>query len=221
MNGAAVDRPAGRREGLVRIVGYATLGGQRTETAMPNKREALLRFLEAHLFDDEVVLTDSDDQLIFRAVDGIDFYSRLDEFGIDLRALYRELRDAAVSAASPAEEDCEPWGDLYDSVGLSPGEVAMRQEAKRAARAARTLADVVELLADTYFDASFESADGRRSWAYFDRDDLSVVEQPADGSMGERVRLQRDAQVRHLGSGEDVHSFVLLDPPPAGTASPD
>ena len=45
MNGAAVDRPAGRREGLVRIVGYATLGGQRTETAMPNwNRVSIFRY---------------------------------------------------------------------------------------------------------------------------------------------------------------------------------
>ena len=81
--------------------------------------------------------------------------------------------------------------------------------------------DVVELLAGTYFDASFATEDGSRSWGYFDPGDLSVVEHLADGGTGERVRLSPHARVRHQGSGEDIHSFVLLDPPAAHAASPD
>ncbi|MFH1330143.1 MAG: hypothetical protein ABIJ48_05775 [Actinomycetota bacterium] len=204
----------------MRIVGYTTSAGQRTKTVLPKKREVLLHFLEAHLFDDEVVLTDSADRLIFRAADGIDLYSRLDEFGIDLPTLYRRLRQAAVPVAPRDEGAREPWEDLYDSIGLSPGEIAMRQRVKRAAKAARTASDVAELLAGTYFDASFESGDGSRSWAGFDPGDLSVVGQLADDGTGERIRLPPDARVRHRGSGEDVHCFVLLDSPPPRATGP-
>ena len=199
----------------MRILGYFTRQGEQVGPVALEDQAAVLDFLEAHLFDDEVVLTDPDDRLLFRAVDGVDLFSRLGELGIDLPALYRRLRQAAVSAASDAGEEREPWEDLYDGIGLSPAEVAMRQRAKRAARAARTVADVAELLAGTYFEASFASEDGSRSWGSFDPDDLSVVEHLADGGEGERVCLSPIARVRHQASGEDVHGFVLVDPPPA------
>jgi hypothetical protein len=205
----------------MRILGYFTRHGEHVGPVALEDRAMVLGFLEVHLFDDEVILADPDDRLVFRAVDGVDLISRLDELGIDLPALYRSLRRAAVSAASDAEDEREPWEDLYDGIGLSPGEIAMRQRAKRAARAARTVADVVELLAGTYFDASFVTEDGSRSWAYFDPDDLSVLERLADGGTGKRIVLSPDARVRHRGSGEDIHNFVLLDPPPARAASPD
>ena len=205
----------------MRILGYFIRQGEHVGPVVLGDRAMLLQFLEAHLFDDEVILTDPDDRLVFRAVDGVDLSSRLDELGIDLPALHRRLRRAAVSAASDAEEERESWEDFYDGIGLSPGEIAMRQRAKRAAKAARTVADVVELLAGTYFDASFGSGDGSRRWGYFDLDDLSVVEHLVDGATGEPVRLWPDARVHHQGSGEDIHSFVLLDPPPARAASPD
>ena len=205
----------------MRILGYFTRQGEQVGPTALEDRADVLRFLEAHLFEDEVILTDPDDRLVLRAVDGVDLSSRLDEVGIDLPALYRRLRQAAVSAASDAEEEREPWEELYDAIGLSPGEVAMRQRAKRAARAARTVADVVELLAGTYFDATFATEDGSRSWGYFDPADLSVVEQLADGDTRERVRLSPEARVRHQDSGEDVHRFVLLDPPPARAAGSD
>jgi hypothetical protein len=199
----------------LRILGYVTLEGVRVGPTALRDRAAVLGFLEAHLFTDEVVLADSDDRLVFHAVDGVDLVSRLDELGIDLPALYRAARRAAVAAAVEASEDQRPWEDLYDSIGLSPGEVAMRQRVKRAAKAARTVADVVELLAGTYFDVSFASDDGSRTWAHFDPGDLSVLERLPDGGTGEPFILAPDARVRHRGSGEDVHAFVLLDPPPA------
>lgn len=202
----------------MRILGYFTRQGEQVGPVALDGRAAVLDFLEAHLFDGEVVLTDPDDRPVFRALDGVDLDSRLDELGIDLPALYRRLRRAAVSEASDAEEEREPWEDFYDGIGLSPGEIAMRQRAKRAAKAARTVADVVELLAGTYFDASFATGDGSRSWAYLDPDDLSAVERLTDGRTSEPVRLSPEARVRHQGSGEDVHSFVLLDPPPAHAA---
>jgi hypothetical protein len=202
----------------VRILAHTTVAGRRTETVLTGDRDTLLGFLEAHLFDEKVVLADSGDQLIFEAVDGVDLYSRLDEFGIDLPSLYRRLRELAVSAASDDRER-EPREDLYDSVGLSPAEIAMRQKAKRAARAARTGADVVGLLAGTYFEASFESEDGSRCWSSFDPGDLSAVEEAQNGA-GEPVGLRLDTRVRHRGSREDIHSFVLLDMPVPRTVGP-
>jgi hypothetical protein len=220
-NGTIAGGSLFEKDDPVRIVGYATSAGRRTKTVMARGPEALLPFLEAHLFDEEVVLADSDDQLMFRAVDGVDLYSRLDEFGIDLPALYHRLRQAAVSAAPRGEKEREPWEDLYDSIGLSPEEIAMRQRVKQAAKAASTVADVAALLTGTYFDASFVSGDGSRRWACFDVDDLSVVEELMDGGMGERVHLPPEARAGHQSSGEDIHSFVLLDSPPAPAAGPD
>ena len=199
----------------MRILGYFTSHGEEVGPIALHDRAAVLAFLEAHLFDVEVVLADPDDRLVLRAVDGVDLVSRLDELEIDLPALYRRLRERAVAGASDAAEEHEPWEDLYDGIGLSPGEVAMRQRAKRRARAARTVADVVELLAGTYFEASFVSEDGGRSWASFDPGDLTALERLPDGGTGKPVHLSPDARVRHRASGEDVHSFVLLDPPPA------
>lgn len=174
-------------------------------------------FLLEHLHDDEVVLTDRSDELVFRAIDGVDLFSRLSELGIDLPSLYAELRRRAVSDAAPDAERAD-WEDGYDAIGLSPGEIAMRQRAKSAAKAARTVADVIEVLDGTYFEAAFVSEDQTRAWGYFDPSDLSAaVEEPVDPharrATDRRVRLDPRARVRHEGSGEDIHVFVLLDPP--------
>jgi hypothetical protein len=205
----------------VRIIGYATSAGRRTTTVLPGAPEPLQRYLKDHLFDDELVLTDADDRLIFHAVDGVDLYSRLGDLDIDLPALYRRLREAAVSAATPDGGAREPWEDLYDSIGLSPGEITMRQRVKRTAKAARTVADVAELLAGTYFDASFENEDGTREWSGFDPRDLSAAERLPDGGSAEPLYLPPASPVRHRRSSEDVHYFVLLDPPAIRPGGPD
>lgn len=197
----------------MKIIGHVTIAGQRRRPVELNDRQEVKTFLESHLFDDELVLTDVNDRLVFRAVDGVDLYSSLEELRIDLPALYRKLRSATIETSGDSSFKREPWEDHYDSIGLSPDEIAMRQRSKRLAKTARTVADIVELLAGTYFDARFETEDRTRSWGYFDPDDFSVIEQLADHNEGARIHLSPDARVRHSGSGEDIHSFVLLDPP--------
>lgn len=197
------------------LLGYVTIAGERRQSIGLQDRQKVITFLAAHRFDGEVALTDAEDRLIFRAVDGVDLNSRLDEFGIDLPALYRKLRRVAIEAEIEPADQREPPEDHYDS-GLSPAEIRMRQKAKRLAKAARTVADVVELLAGTYFAARFENEDRTRSWGSFHPDDLSVIEVIPESAESDRIRLSPEARVRHDGSGEDVHGFVLLDPPDRG-----
>ena len=194
------------------VLGYHTVGEKRLGPQRLADRAAVESFLEQHLWDAEVVLTDPADSLLFHARDGVDLYSRLGELDIDLAGLVERVRRRAAAAGDRG--DREPWEDMYDSIGLSPGEIAMRQRVKAGARAARTVADVVTLLAGTYFAAAFVSADRSREWAAFDPEDLSAdeIETGEDGP-GRRVRLHPEARVRHESSGEDRHHFVLIDPP--------
>jgi hypothetical protein len=188
----------------------------------------IVAFLREHLYDEEVRIVDADDFLVFRAMGGIDLYSRLGDLGINLPALYREIHATWVAEAQagageggrPAAggevvEPREPWEELYDAVGLSAGEIGMRHRAKRACRAARTVADVVDLLEGTYFDAFFQAEDGSREWGYLDRSDgtVEVVRPRGEEGAPLRVRLDPAARVRYHSSGEDIHLFVLLDPP--------
>lgn len=206
--------------------GYVSRAGRFGRAARLRSPEEIVAFLREHLYAEEVRITDAGDRLLFRAVDGTDLYSCLDELGIDLPGVYAEMRRAWLAeavVAAPEEESAprEPWETLYDSIGLSSGEVGMRQQAKRACRAAQTVADVIELLEGTYFDAHFETEDGSRAWAYFDPAECSarVLRRVGDDAWQEgdrRVRLDPAARVRHKGSGEDVHLFLLLDPPPVG-----
>jgi hypothetical protein len=200
--------------------GYVYSGDTHGEPQRLENQDELTGFLKAHLYEDEVVITDAVDNLLFRAVDGVDLYSELDELGIDLPALFREAQEEMVSAESEQDGGREPWEELYDSIGLSPGEIQMRQRAKRACKAAQTVVDVARLLEGTYFDAYFYSEDRQRAWGYFNPDDYSIHE--LDGSeeegWGERqdpliVTLDRNARVKYVSSSEDVHRFTLYDPP--------
>jgi hypothetical protein len=203
----------------MRLTGRFRRDGRRHHPVLLDDREALAAFLREHLWDEEVVVADAADALVFRAVAGVDVYSRLGEFGIDLPAVYRVVR-AGLQTDEAGPSDPEPWEELYDSIGLSPAEIAMRRRVKALARAATTVRDVVELLEGTYFDARFQSRDGTRTWISFDPEDRSALaEEPAGTDPTERARwvvLHPDARVRHAGSAEDVHRFVLLDPPPEG-----
>ncbi len=201
------------------FIGTVTSGGRRSPPQRLEDRAELVRFIKANLYEDEVVVTDAGDNLLFRALDGVDVYSALHKLGIDLPALYGEAREALVAAESEPGAETEPWEELYDSVGLSPGEIAMRQRVKRACKAARTVADVAELLEGTYFDAYFYSQDRSRAWRYFDPRDYSAwayetgEEEDLSEEQERSVQLDPDARVRHVSSGEDIHTFILLDPP--------
>ena len=202
------------------FLGYVYSGDTHGEPQRLENQDELTNFLQAHLYEDEVVITDAGDNLLFRAVEGVDLYSELDELGIDLPTLYREVRQKLLVDAAKQGAEREPWEEYYDSIGLSPGEIQMRQRVKRACKAAQTVEDVARLLEGTYFDAYFYSEDRQRAWGYFNPDDYSidVLEGSEEEGWGEGqdpliVTLDRNARVKYVSSGEDVHGFTLLDPP--------
>jgi hypothetical protein len=189
-------------------------------------KAGIISFLKAHLFDiGEVrIVGPHAERMVFRAIDGVDLHSELRNHGIDLRQIYEEVKQEALALIQSGEAR-EPWESDYDSLGVSPTEIAMRQRVKGAAKAARTVADVASLLEGTYFDALFETEDGERAWSSFDPATMSASclareDLPWEGATehawrnsSETVTLSPTARVRHRGSGEDVHVYVILDPP--------
>ena len=200
-------------------LGCVTSGGNRGPAQRLEGIGSITAFLKDHLYEDDVVITDAGDNLVFRAVDGVDLHSQLNELGIDLPAVYQEIRE--MWNADEPQTKREPWEDLYDSIGLSPGEIQMRKRVKAACRAAQTVEDVARLLEGTYFESHFYSDDRQCAWGYFDPDNYSIhklVGSEEDG-WGEGqdpqvVNLNPGARVKHISSSEDVHRFSLYDPPP-------
>jgi len=198
---------------------YVYVDGRYEEAVRLEDADAVVTFLKAHLYDEEVVITDSGDNMLFHARDGVDLYSGLDELGIELRAIFQEIRREIVAEATQGEGERDPWQDLYESIGLSPDQIHMRQMAKRAVKAARTVADVARLLKGTYFHAFFETEDGTREWGYFNPKSYSalVMKRSAHGGWRQGGRrfatLKPEARERHKLSSEDIHRFILLDPP--------
>ena len=197
-------------------LGYVTSSGVRGRPQRIDNRSELISFLKTHFHAEEVVVTDPGDRLLFRAADGVDLYSELERLGIDLTGLYRDIRQGMVSPGPDQATDREPWEQLYDSIGLSPGEIQMRQRVKRLCKAARTVADVARLLEGTYFDAHFYSEDRARAWGYFKPEDNSVYilagsEEDGWGESQEPnpLHLSPDTHVSHLSSSEDVHHFII------------
>ena len=198
-------------------LGYVTVGGIKKPVQRITSKQDIISFLKQHLYEDEIVITNSGDEMIFWAIDGVDLYSDLVNLGIDLQSIYQEIRNS-WQIDEPSTER-EPWEDLYDGIGLSPGEIRMRQRIKQACKSARTVADVARLLQGTYFSACFYSEDRSREWGYFDPDNYFVIvlnESDAGVSGEEQEKtafLDPQARVKHISSGEDMHTFVLLDPP--------
>lgn len=192
-------------------LGYVFINGQQSQAQPLAGKDAIISFLQDHLYDPEVIITDSGDRLLFRAVDGIDHYSSLADLEIDLKLVFEKIRKTWHSTEQGA--DREPWEDFYDSIGLSPEEVRMRQQVKQACKTARTVADVVRLLEGTYFSARFFSEDLSQEWGYFDPDDFSGVRLNASEEPGQAVIFEPVARVKYISSGEDIHTFFLLDPP--------
>ena len=91
----------------------------------------------------------------------------------------------------------------------------MRQRAKVACRAARTVADVADLVKGTYFDAHFYASDGQKWFRYFNADTYEV-EMLTQNEAGEWIEepkpemLSPATQVRHLRSSEDIHTFEIF-----------
>ena len=188
-------------------------------------RRALEEFLKAHLYDEEIRVTDAMKQRVLLHVRNGVYdvgLSRPEELGVSLPEIYEDIRRSIVVEEGVDSHQRESWEDLYDSIGVSPDEIRMRQRLKPDLKSVRTVTDVAKLIEGTYFDASFKTEDGNRSWGYFDGETFTVTPMiPVDGPLGrgwqfdsgKRVQLDPDARIQHCGSGEDVHGFIILDPP--------
>ena len=202
--------------------GYVYSNDMRSERILIADKSELLYFLKSHLYDTQLEITDARDNLVFRSLEGVDLFSNLGDIGIDLPAIYQESRKEMIAEEESEPKDREPWEDHYDRIGLSPGEIRMRQRVKAACKAARTIGEVAVLLEGTYFDASFISEDKTRAWGCLNGQDCSVCllrgsEEEGWGNAGnERVTLDRETRVRHLSSSEDMHWFSILNPPGEG-----
>ena len=105
---------------------------------------------------------------------------------------------------------------LYDQIGLSTGEIHMRQRVKAACRVGKTVEDVAALVAGTYFDAHFISDDGSKLCRFYNQDNYSAMLMTKDKSSAwvdepASIFLSPTGKVTHLRSGEDIHTFLLLD----------
>jgi len=177
-----------------------------------------MAFLIEHLFDEQMVLTDSSDELWFQALDGVDHYSRLGELGIDLTELYRMQRQEILSEVSELEDSRQSWEDVYDQVGLDPGEIRMRQRIKKQAKEAKTVEEVARLVEGTYFDVLFCRSDEKPAWGSFDSRDCSAspLDDESSSRQASRITIDRQSRVKHVASGEDIHLFELIDLPREG-----
>ena len=197
------------------FLGYVYQDGFHDVPARLNSVAEILAFLKEHLCDDQVILTDRSDELWFQSMGGVDHFSRLDELGIDLPELFRMQRQEIVAELSQPEGSPQPWEEVYDQVGLDPGEIRMRQRVKKLAREAQTVEDVARLVEGTYFDVFFSRAGGEPSLGYFDPQDYSAefIGEGAPSRQESRIVLDPRARVRHVASGEDIHLFHLIDFP--------
>jgi hypothetical protein len=178
-------------------------------------QDSVIRFIQDNLEAPQLLITDAGDNQLLLMRDGVDIFNVLDQYGISLAAIFEELRqDIASEGTSPKEKP--EWEVLYDQIGLSPGEIHMRQRVKAACRAAKTVADVAELVRGTYFDAHFVSEDGQKWCRFFNEDDHSAKLMIKDESSEwvddpDLFYLSPRAKVKHLRSSEDIHTFLLID----------
>jgi hypothetical protein len=185
-----------------------------TPTELPDQ-QALIQFIKDNYEAPQLIITDAGDNQLLLMRAGVDLYNMLDQYGISLAAIFDELRQDI--AGQKNSEGAKPeWEVLYDQIGLSSGEIRMRQRVKAACRAAQTVEDAAALVAGTYFDAHFISEDGQKWCRFFNQDDYSATLMTKDES-GEWVDhpapiyLSPNAKVRHLRSSEDIHTFLLMD----------
>ncbi len=216
----------------MRFIGYLyNEKGQYGAPEVLNNNKSLITFIKDHYNAPQLIITDPSDRQLLLMREGVDLYNQLGEWGINLSEIYKEIQQDQLLAETELPEESlderPEWERYYDSIGLSAGEIRMRQRAKRACKDARTLADVAELLKGTYFSARMVSADGQRSWDYFDPEDFTAEPwvRGKDGEWeqpGKKAHLAPESHVRHQSSAEDVHVFVLLNPPEeTSTGSPE
>ncbi len=178
---------------------------------------ALVKFINEYLEAPQMVVTDLNDNQLLLTREGVDFYSNLSSLGIELGDVYRKIREEQLDSGDDSHQK-PPWEALYDSIGLSPGEVRMRQNVKRSCLAAKTVKDVAELLKETYFSVYFYNQNRDKCWGHLDVENLiaELLLQDGEGywyDTGSQVKLAGESRVHHLRSSEDIHEFLLLDSP--------
>ena len=175
--------------------------------------QAVARFIQDNLEAPQLIVTDAQDSQLLLMRDGVDLFNELGQIGISLNSLLSQLRQEIVKDVAPPQEKPE-WERLYDQIGLSLGEIRMRQRAKAACRAARTVADAADLVRGTYFDAHFLTSDGQTWYRYFNPDTFEATPMTKD-HVGEWIEeltpavLSPTAQIRYLRSSEDIHTFEI------------
>ena len=177
---------------------------------------ALIEFITVHWEAKQLIVTDRFDKQLLLMREGVDLFNQLDKIGIQLSSIFQDIRENLVTDQDASGKP--DWEQLYDSIGLSAGEIRMRQRVKQACKEAQTVSDVIELVRGTYFDIDFVSQDHQRCWRYFDidRHTAEVMIRDDQGKWSytdEEEVIPLNARVVHLRSGEDIHEFILLDPP--------
>ena len=75
---------------------------------LANKAE-LIAFIKSHLYDDQLEITDSRDNLVFRSLDGI-----------DLPSIYQESRQEIYASEELEANDREPWEEIMTILDSLP-----------------------------------------------------------------------------------------------------
>ena len=205
------------------FIGLLIIDGSPVLEQMLTRREQVVDFLDKYLqtefrgisSEDIIILNAIEDKPVFLSKSGVDIYSFLNEYGISLPDIYKNLKKKMIKGLSALDNnssseiiDTIDQGD--DPVGFSTEEMVIRTETFRQARLAKNVRDVSVLIKDTYFEAYFKEEDGHRSWSYF-HEDFSVS--PVNGEANQRIYLKPEARVKFTYGGEDVLSFIIFDPP--------
>ena len=199
--------------------GYVYVAGQHDGPKRLEGIESLVPFIKQYLLSEELRITDSSDNLILHVLDGVDLFSTLHEFGVDLPQIYQSIRKRDLGGDFNGDDQWDDWQGDYDATNPSPSEIRTRLAIKKAFKTAQNVADIAELLKDGCFTVCFESQDGTQAWGDFNPIDYSVVAMNETAKSSSRKKVSRvilepTARVCHDGSGEDIHVFILLDPPP-------
>ena len=76
--------------------------------------ESLVPFVKKYLFNEELRITDSSDKLILHVLDGVDLFSTLHEYDVDLPQIYQSLRRDALGVGLNMDDQWGDWQDDYD-----------------------------------------------------------------------------------------------------------
>lgn len=191
-------------------------------------RSDIVRFLKKQLwpewnskFKNEILILEvPKNQVIFRAVGGVDLFSKLELFDISLPEVYDEIKsewETGLMALDPDYDPAEVEND-FEFSGFSTETMVIEVEAMKRAKAAKCVGDIPNILKRRNFDIFFHSEDGERMWSDFDKEDFSVSPMIRQGrgwvnnSLINRVKLDPKVGVSYSSMAEGIISFVILDP---------